>query len=421
MHSALKPRKTTINYAAALRILDLRSLSILMQEFFPDVDPDSTRQIRQAAKKQFFEGGLEEYNKTSPSVGEMTGGTYNWIIVADCLTDLIVKETKNVTVLEGRMVYDHLPGHLHLWLQNTPSLEALRLYSGSTLSDERVVEALNGCPNLRSLEFGQWGFPADREDADAVLARLLRSMVIGLRRLVIRDSQSSGGGDSQGCFGELALSALSHYHGNTLRELEVFNLRRKCFFSLHLASNITNLRSCCLYVETKHNSWRDPEEKFAAVSEFFSRNTSLETLNVGIVGTSTILSKALPNLHLKHLIISNFADYNSDTPFLPVISSQANSLETLILRNHSYAEHPRRVTEEKLKVICLLHKLRVLTIAGFVSLLLDEQIGRIADNCPDVEEFSVASSALSDCTLQHLSKLKRLRIFNSTSASMIFL
>ena len=52
------------------------------------------------------------------------------------------------------------------------------------------------------------------------------------------------------------------------------------------------------------------------------------------------------------------------------------------------------------------------------ALIRDEEVDRIADNCPDIEEFSVASPALSDFTLQLLSKLKRLRTFNTRLVSI---
>lgn len=400
-HSAITPRKTTINYAAALRVLNLRDLCSLMEEF--------GKYVGQTARTKFFEDGLEEYNKTRLlSVGKRNNSIFDWQNATDCLTDLIVKETKNVTILIRQTT---LPDHLHLWLQNTPSLEALQLFSGSTLGDERVVEALTGCPNLRSLELYYWQPSGSSEDLDALFARFLRSMVVGLRRLVIKNCRP--------CFGELALSALAHYHGNTLTELEANDLQSDCFYSLSLASNITNLRSCVLYVDEMVR-FAEPEDKFAVVSEFFARNTSLETLSVGIVATSRILGTALPNLHLKHLTITDTVDEVIPDTFWPAISSQANSLETLILDSKDHFLEMKLVPEEMLKAICLLHKLKVLAISAFFPLIRDEEVGRITDNCPDIEEFLVASPALSDFTLQHLSKLKRLRTFNTRLVSISF-
>lgn len=359
----------------------------------------------QTARGEFFRGQLAEYNKTRlVSVGKRKNNSiFDWQLATDCLTDLIVRETKNVTTLIRQST---LPDHLHSWLENTPALETLHMFSGAPLGDERVVDALSGCPNLQSLELYYWPpqmINGVMEKPDVLLAKLLGSMTGGLKRLVIKNGGS--------CFSELALSALAHHHGKTLTELEVLGLSPECFYALALAQDITNLRYCDLHVDGVYMTVED--EKLEAVSEFFAHNTFLETLNVGILETNKILSTALKNLHLKHLFIIDISDEVIPDSFWVSVASQANSLETLILDNKNQFFEMQLLPGEMLSTICQLHKLQILTVSAFYPLLRDEEVGRIVDNCPDIEEFSFASPALSDLTLHHLSKLPRLRIFNA--------
>ena len=402
-HSSMTPRTTTINYAAALRVLNLRDLSSLMEEF--------GKHFGQTARAEFFNAGLEEYNKTRVmSVGKKNGQIFDWQVSADYLTDLIVRETRNVTMLIRQTT---LPDHLHLWLENTPSLEALQMFSGAPLGDERAVKALRGCPNFQSLELYYWPpqmIVGAMGDPDGLLARVLGSMTGGLKRLVIKN-----GGV---CFSELTLSALATYHGKSLLELEVVDLLPDCFYALGLAPEITNLRTCSLQVDGLYQAFAS-DEHFTAVSEFFARNTSLETLNLGIPVVAKVLGTSLKSLHLNHLSITDISDDIIPDSFWPSISSQASSLETLILDSKYRYFDLNLVPEEMLQAICLLHKLKTLIVSGFYPLVTDEDVGKIVDNCPDIEELSLASPTLSDHTLHHLCKLQRLRIFNNRLVSLI--
>jgi len=395
-YSSLSPR-TTINYAAALRVLNLRDLCSLMEEF--------SKHFGQTAREDFFDGGLEAYNKTRVmSVGKRNNRRFDWQLSADCLTDLIVKETRNVTTLIRQTT---LSDHLHLWLQNTPLLESLQVFSGAPLGDDRVAEALVGCPNLRSLELYYWPpqmINGVLERSDVLLARLLGSMTGGLKRFVIKN----GGA----CFSALALSALTVRHGKSLTELEVVDISPLCFYALAQAPEITNLHCCSIHVDDMA-AWADGYMEIAAVSEFFARNTSLERLNVGILETNNVLGGALKSLHLKHLSITHISDEILPDSFWPSIASQASTLETLVLDHTTQFFELQIPPEEMLRSICLLHKLKTLTIATFYSLVRDSEVGRIVESCPNIEEISFASHALSDVTLQHLCKLQRLRIFNT--------
>jgi hypothetical protein len=211
---------------------------------------------------------------------------------------------------------------------------------------------------------------------------------------------------------------LATYHGKSLIELDVVDLLPDCFYALALAPEITNLRTCSLQVGGLYQAFAS-DEQFTAVSEFFARNTSLETLNLGIPVVDKVLGTSLKSLHLNHLSITDISDDVIPDSFWPSISSQASSLETLILDSRYRYFELSLVPEEMLQAICLLHKLKILTISAFYPLVTDEDVGKIVENCPDIEEFSLASPALSDLTLHHLSKLHRLVIFNTRLVSLI--
>lgn len=386
--SSLSSSRTTINYVAALRVLDLNDLGDLMKKF----EESSCQTVR----AKFFEKGLEEYDKTAALRAKQCGVNY-WKAVAESLTDLIVRQTRNVRTLIGPTPVSN---RLHYWLNNTSSLTNLQMDSGESLGDERVVRALQGCPNLESLSLNYWTHSmlnGEVYNHDELLARLLRCLARGLRSFIINKAK--------GCLAKSAISALSSHHGKTLTELKVYALAPDCLYAL-AASDIINLRSCALYVDQSID-WVESEEKLAALSDFLTRNRSLEDLDVGIPEIHKILGASIRNLQLKSLSVSDISN-----PIISMIASQALSLENLAIDNGFMFQMQPSFNEVNMPTQICLHKLRILTLSNFGDQFGDWVVGRIVENCPNIMLFSFGSRELSDQTLHHLSKLLRLQILH---------
>jgi hypothetical protein len=358
------------------------------------------------ARTRFFAGGLEEHHKIgaiSIEKGQMEFLNVN--LSMDSLTHLIASTARNVATL---IAYTPSPDYLHHWLENMPSLKALKMFSAAAMSDERVRDSLGKCSNLRSLEIYHWPYWSTiGPTIDAQLASMLAAVSgAGLHRFVM--SRGSG------CFLELSAAALDHRHGQTLTDLELLSLDWSSFCSLAATRNLTNLRSCKL--DTSYHHWDSPlpnDETALSLSQFFVQSTHLETLDLHIPFTDQLLRPALPKLQLKSLFIEYHVESTLSDTFWPVISSQSNTLERLSLKYHDKGE-PERLPSQLLATICTLHKLKHLGIETIdVTLLTNSEVGEIVANCPHLEEVIFASMALGNEALEHLAMLENLTIFLS--------
>ena len=397
--SALNPTSTTINYAACLRVLNLRDLLSLMEEF---------RYHRaQRVRAEFFaEEGLQNCNKTYTFMEgqvryDANASTYS-------LADIVASGTRNVTTLIRQTSERSSPNeasHLSRWLTCMPALESLQLLSAEVFEDKRARDAVTNCPNLKSLEIYLWTLNnalSSTTDPDASMSKLLSTITgHGLERLIIKHGLLS--------LRHLALSALSHYHGKSLNELEILDISDACLASFGIAQNITNLRSCILSYEGSVI----PSTTCDAISQFLARNKSLERLDLRLVGLQDILPTSLPSLRLKRLCLYDFTDTVLPDPFWNAISTQSDSLETLILQADSEPPELLRATDAMLNAIQLLYKLKVLTITGFAVVITDGDINDIVSSCQNLEEITLASPALSNESLKYLSTLPCLTTFLS--------
>jgi hypothetical protein len=394
--SALDPTSTMTNYAAYLRVLNLRDLLSFMEEF---------RSPRaQRIRAEFFaEKGLQNCNKTYKSFGGQI--RYDVNESADSLTDIITSGTRNVTTLIRQTSEQPFPDkalHFCRWLTFMPALESLQLFLAEVFEDERARHAVVNCPNLKSLEIYLWtlNLPLPPTDPDTSLAQLLSTIAgRGLEILIIKHGSTS--------FGHLSLSALSRYHGKSLKELEILDISDGCLASFGMAQ-ITNLRSCIL----SYSGLVIPSTTCNAISQFLARNTSLERLELRLAGLQDIFPTAIPSLRLKYLCLYPlFNDVLLD-PLWNAISTQSDSLETLILRGVSQDPDSPCNIDTMLNAIRQLHKLKVLTITTSGVVVTDGDINQIVSNCRNLEEITLPGR-LSDESLRSLSTLPRLTTFIS--------
>jgi hypothetical protein len=351
----------------------------------------------QTVRTKFFTGELKEYNKSRSNA--VSGKSFDYHLAADCLTDLIAPAARNVTTLIRQTT---LSGHFHLWLPGLPALESLQIFSGETLADQDVRDALVHCPNLKSLEIYHWL----GTNPDEALAAFLRSIAgNGLERLIIK------GGFV--CFRELSVSALGHCHGNTLTELEGIDISASSLEAFSLASSITNLRSCILHTSPGLAEYVT-DTIFETMSNFLAQNTHLENLDLNIGHIDKILVSVLPALKLKHLSFSEgrIADTLPST-FWSALTSQADSLQSLRFDAPDQLTLSQMLPSDVRDSISSLHQLRHLTIDGLIRLLTDMDVGTVVKGCPLLEELCLASLALTDETFIQLSSLRHLTTFRS--------
>ena len=402
--SALNSNSTVINYAACIRVLNLRDLLCLMEEF----------RIPRAgnARQAFFRGGLEECNKTRKHIGQ-PDIVFDYNSSADSVADIIIPGTRNVTTLirQTTELPSSSPGHLFRWLNFMPGLESLRMFSAEAFEDERARDAVARCRNLKSLEIYLWTDNrrgTSEMTPDEAFSQLLSTIKeVQLKRLAINHGET--------LFQQLALSGLSHYHGDTLAELEIQDISEEGLLALNIATNITNLRSCILNYTGPGNFFEDdPPDYCEAISQFLIRNRALESLDLSLEAIRYVLPPVLnSSLRLKRLCITD----HSDTVFPDILwqafASQSNSLECLILRRVFPDPELFTITDAMVNAIRLLYKLKVLTIMGFAESVTDSDIQAITSSCRDIEELSLASPHLSNDALTSLSTLPRLTTFLS--------
>ena len=392
--SALDPTSTMTNYAAYLRVLNLRDLLSFMEEF---------RSPRaQCIRAEFFaEKGLQNCNKTYKSAGGQI--RYDVNESADSLTDIITSGTRNVTTLirqTSELPSPNKPLHFSRWLTFMPALESLQLFLAEVFEDERARHAVINCPNLKSLEIYSWTMynALSTPGPDTSLAQLLSTITgRGLEILIIKHGFLN--------FGHLSLSALSRYHGKSLKELEILDISDVCLASFGMAQ-ITNLRSCIL----SYPGLVIPNTTCDAISQFLARNTSLERLELRFAGLQDIFPTAIPSLRLKHLCLYNFINSLFLDPLWNAISTQSDSLETLVLGGVSQIPDSPCNTDAMLNAIRPLHKLKVLTITTSGVVVTDGDINQIVSSCRNLEEITLASR-LSNESLKSLSTLPHLTTF----------
>jgi hypothetical protein len=224
----------------------------------------------------------------------------------------------------------------------------------------------------------------------------------GLERLVITHGNF--------CVRELALSALSSYHGSTLTELEVLDVSDICLSALAMATNVTHLRSCTLSLAGVPYDFPN-EESCDIVSQFLGRNRSLERLDIGLFGLDKILIPVLPNLKLKHLSITDVFETVLPDSFWTAINSQSSSLESLALKTVNRYPEFIRPSAKMINSIHLLYKLKVLNITAFSVVVNDWDVQEIIQSCPLLEDFYLASLSLSNRSLLQLASLPNLTNF----------
>lgn len=389
--SVLKPNSTAANYAASIKVLNLRDLYSLMEEF---------RSWRgQETRTAFFSGGLEHCNKSRKVTIGRVQEIFDVNLSTDLLTDIIVAGTRVCTVLIRQTIEmaNQDPGHLHRWLSHMPALQALQVFSGQGLEDERVRTAIQLCPNLKSVEMYHWP-----EAAGSDFAAFLSSITgPGLERLVIKKASF---------FEQLSLSALSHFHGATLTDLELLETEASFVNALGIGTSITNLRSCS--IKPQRGVILDEETLIRRVADFFTRNTKLEKLSLRIEFAEPFLSQVLPSLHLKSLTLFDLFDARDLCSAIP---SQSNSLEEFQLDSTTEAALALDIFSEPevfLDAICSLPKLKRLRI-NYSFLIGDWEIERIVNNCPQLTDLYVASLALSNMGLRALCRLSDLTTFSN--------
>jgi hypothetical protein len=339
----------------------------------------------------------------------------------DFLADIITRGTRNAVALirqtPERPSADEAEGHLSRWLLNLPHLEFLQVFSAEVFEDERARDALTQCPKLRSLKLYLWAQAAamgEAENEDTALSQLLSCIQgSGLERFLMKHGTST--------FGQLSISALSHFHGKTLVELEILDISMAALTQFSLATEITNLRSCTLsYDSTVAPVTSDPEY-VQILSSFLSSNSSLRFLDIQLPLFQSIINATLKNLHLNTLRITEIAKSVPETVIIPefwkAISTQASSLEELhlpppFIYDNSLVEFSD-IPTDMISAICTLSKLRVLGANGFTRYITDEDIHSLGLHCGELEQLSVVAPNLSDASLEGLSKLPKLKeLFN---------
>jgi len=409
--SALDPQRTFLPYARHLRVLDLRDLLSLMDELRPS---------RMAPwRKAFFADGLEECEK----VRVFASGTYfDFNLSTDFLADIITKGTRNAVALiretpERPTAEEQGEGHLARWLLNLPHLEFLQVFSAEVFEDERVRDALTQCPKLRSLTIYLWSQAAALGEAtaeDSALSQLLSSagQGVGLERFVMEHGTRT--------FGQLSISALSHFHGRTLVELEILDISTSALTQLSLASNVTQLRICTLSYDSHITPEIDNIENYIkTLSSFLSSNASLQILDIRVPNMEAVLKSSLQNLHLHTLRLTELIKPRVESLFGPdfwkAISTQSSSLQELYLPPPLVSENSlvefSDLPGDMMTAVCSLPKLRTLEARGFTRYITDEDVYNVVINCRELRQLMLTSPLLTDAALMSLSGLPELREF----------
>jgi len=348
-----------------------------------------------------------------------SGTFFDHNLSTDFLADIITKGTCNAGTLirETPERPTQGEGHLARWLLNLPHLEFLQVFSAEVFEDERVRDALTRCPKLRSLSMYLWSQTAALGEAtaeDSALSQLLSSVGkgVGLERFVMKNGART--------FGQLSISALSHFHGRTLVELEILDISTSALTQLSLASNITQLRSCTLSYDSHITPEIDNiEDYIKTLSSFLSSNAGLQILDIRLPNMEAILKSSLQNLHLHSLCLTELVNPRVESLFGPdfwkAISTQSSGLQELhlpppLISENSLVEFSD-LPGDMIAAICSLPKLRTLEASGFTRYITDEDVNNIVIHCRELRQLMLTSPLLTDAALMSLSGLPELREF----------
>ena len=390
--------KTMYPYCRYLRVLDLRNLNFLLED----------EKFRGKIAKNFFSGGLARFDMKMDTPFSAKGPRRPRLNVRGILLavgDAITQQAPMLEVLTEPVMpgLDVFSSALLDWPLRLENLQFLQLGDGKALADDRIQESLvSCCPHLNKLEIYQW---MNDDSSDQHLARFLLRMKPNTLEFFQNESECGIGLETCKAFAHHATSLVT----------------------LHLAisdmglQGLGELQPCTAIESLTLTDLKPPTDLKATQNDVFSGMvawlTSLHAIRditlSNFISAPALLTPVLEKTDIALDYLQINASENSlymvkdNQDFHRAIGRQSN-LTSLLLKADADGAFGDDV-ETLCNCICGLEGLKRLSLTRITEYFSDNQIARLSEHLPSLEELLIDGYGITDLSLERLSGLPYLK------------
>ncbi|KAL4979899.1 hypothetical protein BDW66DRAFT_126323 [Aspergillus desertorum] len=382
---------TYLPYYSYIRYLDLDDLGNLLGS-------GST------VKEQFFTRELLEF----VSRGHIEAGNKRRRMLTTVVdNELIKKKLGSAIVNKNAMIRgmscDVAPAVLNEWIEVSPQLQSLTVWSGPTLSQRAGEKIREHCPDFRQLRIYIWQDkpPGNAEIEAEKLFNALRPNSLEYFEVL-----------SFSHLGPRSIRALGTQK-DSLMELKLTSLNIDTISELPSLARLPKLEVLSL-TDSVPAAWDEPfYATLGEVADWIGACAKLKRLEVRrFMHDSRLLSKALMNDSI-HLTSLSFAGFKLHDGFNFLYNLQAHrSLQHLYLRGEGSPDPAQN--NLLVESVGALHELRELELKDVSDFFTMEQAGELTMSLPNLERLWISGEAFNDSiwpAFSCLSQLKSLAIY----------
>lgn len=383
--------KTLYPYCRYMRVLDLRDLEYLLE------DP----KFRGHIANKFFEGELQQFK-----FEEKVTKTYKRLDiprVVIAMGDAVSRETPLLEQISGKVSGDALSK----WVDRLPKLRRLELWEGSSIGEESVQDAIIAhCPHLEEISMFSWM----SVKCDQQLSRLINKM----RPHSLKSFQVI----SMSNVGPQTLIALNG-HSESLKTMQLYLKGEETPSLRHLKGCIALQTLFLEDADGEVDLERYHHEAFLEIQDWLRGCKNLRHLDMlCFLSGAQILAPLLhaKDLQLESLIFTGYSAGQSLDHGLHDALAHQDSLRILDLKGYG-DDMGRDDIEGLIGSLVQLKQLRVLRMHDISAYFSDDHISFLAQNLPNLEDFSVGGIGVTDKVLHSLAGLQKLQRTNLMALS----
>ncbi|KAL4743817.1 hypothetical protein BDV11DRAFT_177464 [Aspergillus similis] len=382
---------TYLPYYSYIRYLDLDDLGNLLGSGSTVKEQFFTRELLEFVSREHLKDGNKRRRVQTTAIDN------EWI--KRKLGSVIVNKN---AMIRG-MSCDVAPMVLNEWIEVSPQLQSLTVWSGSTLSQQAGEKIREHCPDFRQLRIYIWqDKPPGKAEIEAEeLFNALRANSLEYFEVL-----------SFSHLGPRSMRALGTQR-DSLTELKLTSLNIDTIRELASLGPLPNLEVMSL-TDSAPAAWDEPfYATLGEVADWIGTCAKLERLEVRrFMHDSRLLSKALMNDNI-HLISLSFAGFKLHDGFRFLYDLKNHrSLQYLYLRGEGSPDPAQN--NLLVESVGALHELRELELKDVSDFFTMEQAGELTMSLPSLERLWISGEAFNDSiwpAFLCLSQLKSLAIY----------
>ncbi|KAL3435940.1 hypothetical protein BDV09DRAFT_166516 [Aspergillus tetrazonus] len=393
---------TYLPYYSYIRYLDLDDLGNLLGSGSSVKEQFFTRELLEFVSHEHLKDGNKRRRVQTTAIDN------EWI--KRKLGSVIVNKN---AMIRG-MSCDVAPVVLNEWIEVSPQLQSLTVWSGSTLSQQAGEKICEHCPDFRQLRIYIWQDkpPGNAEIEAEELFNALRPNSLEYFEVL-----------SFSHLGPRSMRAL-RTQKDSLTELKLTSLNIETIRELASLVPLPKLEVLSL-TDSAPAAWDEPfYETLHEVADWIGTCTKLKRLEVRrFMHDSRLLSKVLMNDNI-HLTSLSFAGFKLHEGFRFLYDLKNHrSLQYLYLRGEGSPDPAQN--NLLVESVGALHELRELELKDVSDFFTMEQAGELTMSLPSLERLWISGEAFNDSiwpAFSCLSQLKSLAIYalsNFTAGGVI--